>query len=163
VTSGGVSVGDFDVVKDALSVAGEIAFWQVRMRPGKPLAFGRVAGVPLLGLPGNPVAAFVGFTLFGRAILRRMQGLDPMPTLHDAICAEPVRNGSGRRNYLRGIATLHGAELRVRLASGQLPTQLTPLTASNCLIVAHEDVMLYPAGATVPVMLLDAGLVDRLR
>src|SRR5690606_29487147 len=74
VTSGGVSIGDYDMVKDVLQAEGEIALWQVRMKPGKPMAFGRIGGVPLLGLPGNPVAAAVTFLQFGRPALRKMLG-----------------------------------------------------------------------------------------
>jgi molybdopterin molybdotransferase len=152
ITSGGVSAGDFDLVKDVLREAGNIDFWQIRQRPGKPLAFGSVQGVPLLGLPGNPVAAFVGCALYGTAILRAMQGLDPKPTQLQAQCAEDIRNGSGKRNFLRGIASFSDAQLTVRLASGQLPTQLVPLAMSNCLIVAHETQPLYRAGE--PIMII---------
>jgi molybdopterin molybdotransferase len=74
VTSGGVSVGDFDLVKDALQAEGDIDIWQVRMKPGKPLRSGKLGGVPLLGLPGNPVAAAVSFEVFGRPAIRRMLG-----------------------------------------------------------------------------------------
>jgi molybdopterin molybdotransferase len=76
VTSGGVSVGDFDVVKQVLVAEGEITFWRVRMKPGKPLAFGTIRGVPLLGLPGNPVSALMSFELLGspRALENARQG-----------------------------------------------------------------------------------------
>ena len=66
VTSGGVSLGDYDLVKDVLKSEGEVAIWQVRMKPGKPLAFGHIGPTPLLGLPGNPVAAAVSFIIFGQ-------------------------------------------------------------------------------------------------
>ncbi len=155
VTSGGVSVGDFDMVKEVLRVAGQIAFWRVRMRPGKPLAFGTIDGIPLLGLPGNPIAAFVGFTLFGRTILRHMQGQAPLPAFLSARCGEQIRNGSGKRNFLRGRATIADGQLIVRLAGGQLPSQLVPLVAGNCLIAAHEDRALYDIGEPIPILPLD--------
>jgi len=158
LTSGGISLGDFDLVKDILRAEGEIDFWQVRMRPGKPLAFGHIAGVPLLGLPGNPVAAYVGAALYARAVLLALQGLDPAPALYDAVCAEPIRNGSGRRNFLRGVAEMRGTRLQVRQIGGQLPTQLAPLARGNCLIVAHEERAMYDEGETVPVLLLASGL-----
>jgi molybdopterin molybdotransferase len=156
LTSGGVAQGDFDLVKDILQAAGEMDFWQVRMRPGKPLAFGHVAGVPLLGLAGNPVAAFVGATIFARAVLLALQGRDPQPALHEAVCGAAIRNGSGRRNFLRGHATLEGTRLVVRPSAGQLPTQLAPLAHGNCLIVAHEDHPLYALGETIPIILLSS-------
>ncbi len=101
ITSGGVSVGDYDVVKDILQSDGEIDVWQVRMKPGKPLAFGRLAGTPLLGLPGNPVAALVSFEQFGRPAIRRMLGHASLclPEV-DAIVSERLTN-AGRRRHLR--------------------------------------------------------------
>ncbi len=158
LTSGGVAQGDFDLVKDILQSAGALDFWQVRMRPGKPLAFGHVSGVPLLGLAGNPVAAFVGATLFARAVLLALHGRDPQPALHEAVCGVAIRNGSGRRNFLRGAATLEGARLVARPSAGQLPTQLAPLAHGNCLIVAHEDRTHYDAGAIIPIILLNDAL-----
>jgi molybdopterin molybdotransferase len=74
ITTGGVSMGDFDMVKEVLAAEGEMGFWRVRMKPGKPLAFGRIRGVPLLGLPGNPVSAMVTFELFARPAILKMQG-----------------------------------------------------------------------------------------
>ena len=74
LTSGGVSVGDFDLVKDILTEQGQMNFWRINMRPGKPVAFGHIGKTPLLGLPGNPVAAAVTFELFGRPVIRKMQG-----------------------------------------------------------------------------------------
>ncbi len=157
VTSGGVSVGDFDMIKEVLRVAGQIAFWRIRMRPGKPLAFGTIDGIPLLGLPGNPIAAFVGFMLFGRSLLRRMQGQTALPAFLSARCGEPIRNGSGKRNFLRGRATIADGQLVVRLAGGQLPSQLAPLVAGNCLIAAHEDRTQYDIGELIPILPLDDG------
>lgn len=158
VTTGGVAVGDFDLVKRVLAEVGTIDFWQVRMRPGRPLAFGRMHNVPLLGLPGNVVAAFVGFQVFGRALLAALQGLPSDPVLYDAICAEPIRNGSDRRNFLRGIAIQAGAQIVVRQAGGQGPNHLSTLAHSNCLIVASEDIPLNEVGATVKILLLEPGL-----
>src|SRR5207237_818207 len=74
ITSGGVSVGDFDLVKNIMAEQGQINFWRINMRPGKPVAFGHIGGVPLLGLPGNPVSAAVTFELFGRPVIRKMMG-----------------------------------------------------------------------------------------
>ena len=74
LTTGGMSVGDFDHARDALRADGQLAFYKVRLKPGKPLGLGRLGGTPILGLPGNPVSAFVGFELFGRPMLRTLGG-----------------------------------------------------------------------------------------
>ncbi len=102
LTSGGVSVGDYDVVKQVISELGTLDFWRVKMRPGKPLAFGRVLDTPLLGLPGNPVSAMVTFELFGRPALLKLAG-------HRALMRRPVRatftatlgDTGDRREYVR--------------------------------------------------------------
>jgi molybdopterin biosynthesis enzyme len=92
LTSGGVSVGDFDVVKTVLAAEGQITFWRVRVKPGKPVAFGTIHGVPLLGLPGNPVAAMISFELFARPAILTMLGKTKLarPTV-DAILVDEVK------------------------------------------------------------------------
>lgn len=155
VTSGGISTGDFDLVKDALALDGHIDFWQILMRPGKPLAFGEIGATPLIGLPGNPIAAFVGGMLFVRAHLCQLQGHDPALPLMEAICAEPIRNGSHKRHFLRGVLTAREGQLQVRLAGGQLPNQFSTIAQSNCLIVAHESREWYAAGERIPVLPLN--------
>nr|MBA3822572.1 molybdopterin molybdotransferase MoeA [Ktedonobacterales bacterium] len=156
ITSGGISTGDFDLVKDALSLDGTIDFWQILMRPGKPLAFGAIGTTPLIGLPGNPIAAFVGCALFVRAHLAQLQGLDPEPPLVEAFCAEPIRNGSHKRHFLRGTHTLQDGQLHVRLAGGQMPNQFATLAHSTCLIVAHESREHYAIGDRISILPLDA-------
>ena len=104
VTSGGVSVGEADWVRKVLSQLGEIGFWQVAIKPGKPLAFGRVGAVPFLGLPGNPVSAFVTFALFVAPALRRLQGraqVEPPPPLPVPACFDWPHPTRGRREFLR--------------------------------------------------------------
>ncbi|MBA3822922.1 MAG: molybdopterin molybdotransferase MoeA [Ktedonobacterales bacterium] len=152
VSSGGISTGDFDVVKDALQAEGAIDFWQIRMRPGKPLAFGRCADTPFIGLPGNPLAAFVGCTLYVQSVIRRMQGLDPTPPTIQAICQEPIRNGSQKRHFLRGTLSWAADQIGVRLAGGQLPTQFSTVTQSTCLIIADEGRTLYEIGECISVI-----------
>ncbi len=110
LTSAGVSVGDFDMVKNVLASEGEIQFWQVAMKPGKPLAFGMLRGdkqtVPLIGLPGNPVAAMIAFEVFARPAILKLGGqLSWGGTTLPAILAEEVTN-SGRRHYMRGFLHL---------------------------------------------------------
>src|SRR5207302_4744086 len=103
VTSGGASVGDFDHVKDVVGGEGEINFWRVRVRPGKPLIFGRFGQVPIIGLPGNPTSAFVTFELFVRPAMRAMVGLQPLRPRIEAVVDESVDNHGGRRTYARVV------------------------------------------------------------
>ena len=102
ISSGGVSVGDFDLVKDMLASQGEIDFWQVNMKPGKPLAFGRLGGVPMIGLPGNPVSSMISFELFGRPAIHRMLGLPPSPRrMVEARMLDPYTMTDDRRYFIR--------------------------------------------------------------
>jgi molybdopterin molybdotransferase len=106
LTSGGVSMGDHDVVKQVLQQEGEIAFWSIDLRPGKPLAFGAVRGVPIMGLPGNPVSSMVTFELFARPALLKLAGHSRLRQVELWATAEqPITNRSGRENFMRGIAT----------------------------------------------------------
>ena len=102
ITSGGVSVGDFDLVKNIMSEQGAINFWRINMRPGKPVAFGHIGKVPLLGLPGNPVSATVTFELFGRPVIRKMRGHTRLlkPQI-DVIVEDGVGDVAMRRHYVR--------------------------------------------------------------
>jgi molybdopterin molybdotransferase len=101
ITSGGVSVGEEDHVKAALQSLGELTLWRVRMKPGKPLAFGRIGAVPFIGLPGNPVSVFVTFLLFARPYLHRLQGRMQTPPRYWPVSAGFDHRGSNRREYLR--------------------------------------------------------------
>ncbi len=150
VTSAGVSRGDFDIVKEVLAREGEIGFWTVRMRPGKPLAFGsftvRGAGaerrVPHLGLPGNPVSAMMTFELFGRAVLYTMLGRDDWerPRVR-ATAAERIDNPDGRRVYARAVVARDGAKGRyvARLTGPQGSGVLTSMALANGYAVCPED------------------------
>lgn len=156
LTSGGVSVGDYDMVKDALQVEGEIAIWQVRMKPGKPLAFGAVNGVPLLGLPGNPVAAAVSFLQFGRPAIRRMLGHDDvaLPTVM-AVTTDAIANSGRRRHFMR-VRLENGADGRLSAtpAGEQGAGVLSSLAQADGLLVVPEEVMHVPAGSCLPVQVL---------
>ncbi|MGH2351622.1 MAG: molybdopterin molybdotransferase MoeA [Chloroflexota bacterium] len=104
LTSGGVSMGDYDVVKQVLQEEGEIAFWSIDMRPGKPLAFGQVRGVPIMGLPGNPVSSMVTFELFARPAMLRLAGHQRVRKVEVVATAQHViSNRSGRENFMRGV------------------------------------------------------------
>ncbi len=155
LTSGGVSMGDYDMVKDVLRAEGRIDIWQVRMKPGKPLAYGQLGGKPFLGLPGNPVAAYVSFELFARPIILRQLGhatLDK-PTIR-ARLAERVRNGGGRQHYVRALVTAGPDGPIVRPTGEQGSGVLTALTRANGLIVIPEGVEALAADALVEVEML---------
>ena len=160
VTSAGVSRGDYDVVKDVLAKEGEINFWTVRMRPGKPLAFGSFSSggrrVPHIGLPGNPVSSMVSFELFGRPAIYRMLGRTDWrrPTVR-AIVDEPIENEDGRRVYARAVLR-QGEDGRwhASLTGPQGSGILTSMALANALAVVPEDVAQVRAGEEVDAMLL---------
>jgi molybdopterin molybdotransferase len=158
VTSGGVSVGDYDIVKDVLRRDGAIDIWQVRMKPGKPLAFGLLRGTPLLGLPGNPGAAYVSFLQFGYPAIRRMLGHASLelPTV-DATLRGRIVNTGRRRHFVRGVIERSERGLEVRPTCGHGSGQLMPLVRSNCLIVVPEACEVVDVGATVRVQSLVNG------
>jgi molybdopterin molybdotransferase len=156
LTSGGVSVGDYDMVKDALRAEGKIAIWQVRMKPGKPLAFGAVNGVPLLGLPGNPVAAAISFLQFGHPAIRRMLGHPDvsLPTVTAVTTAE-IANAGQRRHFMR-VRLQDGPDGRLSAtpAGEQGAGILSSLALADGLLVVPEDLTHVPAGSCLPVQLL---------
>ncbi len=168
VTSAGVSRGDFDVVKQVLASEGEIGFWTVRMKPGKPLAFGVFptdeGPVPHLGLPGNPVSAMVTFELFGRAAMFKMLGrlqhdadAWQRPTVR-AVAQDRIVNTDGRRFYARCFATEENGNWVARLTGPQGSGVLTSMSLANGYAVCPEDV-----DAIEPGEMCDVILVDRER
>ena len=155
LTSGGISVGDFDLVKRVLAAEGEMSFWQVKMRPGKPLAFGQIGGVPLLGLPGNPVSAMISFELFARpAILRMLGKRDLSRTMVEATLAEDIRCRAGFRHYLRVVLERRDGHYLARLTGDQGSGILLSMVKAQGLAVISEEETHLRAGATVQVMLL---------
>ncbi|HET8626379.1 MAG TPA: gephyrin-like molybdotransferase Glp [Thermomicrobiales bacterium] len=155
VSSGGVSVGDYDMVKDVLRAEGRIALWQVRMKPGKPLAFGHLGERPFLGLPGNPVAAFVSFELFGRPLLLRLLGHRDVrkPTVR-ARLLEAVENRGGRRHYVRATVARAADGLVARPTGEQGSGVLTALARCDGLLVVPDGVRRLAAGDEVEVAML---------
>lgn len=156
VTTGGVSHGDFDLVKDVLRQEGRIDVWTVRIKPGKPLAFGMLGGVPLLGLPGNPAAAAVSLDQFGRPAILKMLGHNEqrLPTVR-ARLMESVQNRGRRRHFERGVLWLADGEWQVKTTGIHGSAMLSSLTAANCYIVIPEDWPEAPAGTTVEVQVLE--------
>jgi len=162
VTSAGVSRGDFDVVKDVLAREGAIDFWTVRMRPGKPLAFGAFNApdgrrVPHLGLPGNPVSSMVSFELFGRPAIFTMLGRsDWERPVIKAVARERIRNEDGRRFYARCIVSKgEDGRMYADLTGPQGSGILTSMSAANALTIISENVTEANAGDEIDVMMLD--------
>ncbi len=155
ISSAGVSVGDYDLVRDALCRLGaELTLWQVAMRPGKPITFGSLGGRPVFGLPGNPVSAMVTFELFVRPALRKMAGHTGLhrPLIHARALA-PIPNPGHRRGYLRVAVSADGGEYAARLTGSQGSAVLTSMVAADGLAVVPPDTTI-PPGGTVPVLLL---------
>jgi molybdopterin molybdotransferase len=156
ITSGGVSVGDFDVVKEALTIEGEISFWRVKMKPGKPLAFGMIKGTPFLGLPGNPVSSMVSFELFARPALLKMEGktrlkkASLMATLVDGIPAKDER-----RHYVRVRLEAKEGRILAHLTGDQGSGILRSLVDADGLAIIPEGLTSWAAGQVVQVLLLD--------
>jgi molybdopterin molybdotransferase len=160
VTSAGVSRGDYDVVKDVLAKEGEVDFWTVRMRPGKPLAFGAFSSgdrrVPHIGLPGNPVSSMVSFELFGRPAIFKMLGRsDWRREIVRAIADEAIANTDGRRVYARAILTRRDGAWHAALTGPQGSGILTSMAHANALAVVPEEVPGVRAGEEVDCLLLD--------
>ena len=155
ITSGGVSVGDFDLVKQVLAAEGQMHFWSLNMKPGRPLAFGVVDGVPLLGLPGNPVAAMISTELFARPALLKMQGFtDWSRPKVTARLTQPIERKDGRRHYLRVRLRETGAGYEATLTGDQGSGILYSLVQADGLAVIPEECDHLPAGAEVKVILL---------
>jgi molybdopterin molybdotransferase len=156
VTTGGVSVGAYDVVKEVLTGRGTMRFERVAMQPGKPQGFGTVAGVPIFTLPGNPVSAMVSFELFVRPALARLRGFtDVDRPVRDITVGRDLRSPPGRRSYLR-VRLERGAAGDVvgYPAGGQGSHQMSGLAAADALLVVPEDVTDVPAGTILPALLL---------
>lgn len=149
LSSAGVSVGAYDYLREALLSDGKLDFWRVNMRPGKPLAFGSYRGVPYIGLPGNPVSAFVGFEVFVRAALHKMAGvLDWERTRVTARLGEEVRS-DGRESFLRGVLEGVGEAAKVYLTGHQGSGNLYSLVQANCLLVMPAGIKAMNAGDQV--------------
>jgi len=160
ITSGGVSVGEADFVRDLLAKLGEVLFWKIAMKPGRPLAYGRIGGAHFFGLPGNPVSVMMTFYEFVRDALLVLQGrrdVPPLPTLK-ATLATAIRKMPGRTEFQRGILTADGDGWNVRTTGEQGSGVLSSMSQANCFIVLPADAGDLGAGTVVDVQLLE-GLV----
>ena len=155
ISSAGVSMGAFDYVKAVVESDGELDFWKVNMRPGKPLAFGKFSDIPFFGLPGNPVSAYMGFEVFVRPALEKLSGQTPRPrTSQKARLAETVES-DGRESYLRAIVTEEQGQLIVRLTGRQSSGDLLSLVQANALLIVPSGVKSLPANSEAQIWLID--------
>ena len=161
ITSGGVSVGEADFTKAMMKQLGDVAFWKIAMRPGRPMAVGRIGSSVLFGLPGNPVAVMVTFLAFVRPALLRMMGCRDCapPPLLRARSVEAIRKKPGRTEYQRGIvSTGPDGRLSVRTTGNQGSGVLSSMVQANGLIVLHHGQAGVAAGDEVDVMMFEGSL-----
>jgi len=158
ITTGGVSVGEADFVKQLMGKLGEVLFWKIAMRPGRPMAFGRIGNSYLFGLPGNPVAVMVTFYQFVRDALLHLSGRtdDYAIPLLKVPAAVPLRKVAGRTEYQRGILFREGAQWKVRTTGQQGSGVLRSMSEANCFIVLEHERGRVEAGELVSVQLMDA-------
>ncbi len=153
LTTGGVSVGEADYVKTIMSRLGEIRFWKIDLKPGRPMAFGRIGKCWLFGLPGNPVAVMVTYYQIVRDALRKLQGVDPIapqPTFR-VEAAEGFRKVVGRREFVRGLLFQAEGGWKVRPCGRQGSGVLSSMVEANCFIVVPEESGSVAAGDWVDV------------
>jgi molybdopterin molybdotransferase len=161
ITSGGVSVGESDFTKQMMAKLGDMTFWKIGMRPGRPMAFGKISSngksAYLFGLPGNPVAVMVTFYCFVRDALLRMMGANaaPLPLMR-VKSAAPIRKKSGRTEYQRGILSLDAdGNQSVRITGSQGSGILRSMSEANCMVVLHHSQESVKAGDMVDVILFE--------
>ncbi len=155
LTTAGVSVGTYDFVREVVETQGKIGFWRVNMRPGKPVAFGEYRGVRLVGLPGNPASAFVGFEVFVRPAIQCLAGNTEYNRAKVTVqLGEPV-DSDGRESYLRGIVSYQSDPPTARLTGHQGSGNLFSLVQANALLIIPSGVKSLPAGSEVEAWLLE--------
>ena len=161
ITSGGVSVGEADFVKQLLAKLGEVLFWKIAMKPGRPLAYGKIGSAHFFGLPGNPVSAMVTFYQFVREALLVLMGVpDPQPLpLLKAVCTSAIKKAPGRTEFQRGILSAgDDGQWTVRVTGDQSSGILSSMSQANCFILLPDAQGNTPAGALVDVQVLE-GLI----
>ena len=151
LTSGGVSVGEADYIKQLLAEIGEVVFWKIAMKPGRPLAYGKIGACHFFGLPGNPVAVMVTFQQFVRNALKKLMGQDIEPGfIFSATCTSPIRKIPGRTEFQRGIVSQEeNGEWVVRTTGAQGSGILSSISKANCYIVLPESQGNVAAGSRV--------------
>ncbi|HSU78323.1 MAG TPA: molybdopterin-binding protein, partial [Burkholderiales bacterium] len=153
----GVSVGEADFIRQLMAKLGEVLFWKIAMRPGRPMAFGRIGNAWLFGLPGNPVAVMVTFYQFVRDALLHLSGRtdDYAIPLLRATAADNIRKVPGRTEYQRGILFRDGGEWKVRTTGQQGSGVLRSMAEANCFIVLEHERGAVKAGEQVQVQLME--------
>ncbi len=141
LTSGGVSVGEADFIRGMMAKLGEVAFWKIAMRPGRPMAFGRINDAWLFGLPGNPVAVMLTFYEIVREALLKMMGIAPIEPLPQfrVPCVTPLKKRPGRSEFQRGILFQEHGEWKVRATGTQGSGVLRSMSEANCIIVVEHE------------------------
>jgi len=155
ISSAGVSVGAFDVVKSVLEADGRVLFWRFRMRPGKPLTFGSYQGVPYLGLPGNPVSAMVSFDRFARPAILKMSGYKQLERRTVSVVIEDEIQSDGRESYLRAVVTRESGVYRASIFGGQGSHMLSSLVGANALVIVPENVEYVGTGSLLEAIMID--------
>lgn len=155
ISSAGVSVGAYDVVKAVLEAEGNVGFWRVRMRPGKPLAFGTYQGVPYLGLPGNPVSAMVSFERFARAAILKMAGHSRLERPQVTVTLQDTIHSDGRESYVRAVVERKAGAYIATTAGSQGSHIMTSLVKANALLIVPEGVKLVAAGEQLQAWMID--------
>jgi molybdopterin molybdotransferase len=158
ITSGGVSVGEADFVKDLLNKLGEVVFWKIAMKPGRPLAYGRVGKAHFFGLPGNPVSVMITFYQFVRDALLKLSGQDPVETVPSfkVTCSSSLKKAPGRTEFQRGILTqAANGEWTVRVTGEQGSGILRSMSEANCFIILPTD-----QGNVTPGTLVDVQVME---
>ena len=160
LTSGGVSVGEADFIKDMMNRLGNVDFWKLNIKPGRPMAFGRIGDTWLFGLPGNPVAVMVTFYQFVQDALLALMGVSPLPDrpTHPAVCQADIRKSPGRREFVRAIATQKDGQTLVSPTGAQGSGVLSSMADANCFIVLPESRQSVQAGEMVEVQMFE-GLI----
>ena len=155
ITSGGVSVGDADYVKDVVARVGSLDFWKIALKPGKPLAVGRVGNALFFGLPGNPVSTIITYLLFVAPTIDQLCGMpDSTPHRLPATLHGTIEHHQGRREYVRGIFRMNGNRITVSPNGDQSSNRLASFANANCLIVVPEEVDGIKQGSIVDIVLL---------
>jgi len=155
ISSAGVSMGAFDFVRSALEAHGELTFWRVNLRPGKPIVSGSYRGVPFLGLPGNPVSALVTFQLFAYPVIARLSGNRGYEPLKLMVRVDHALRSDGRESYLRAQVRWEEDEYRAQLTGSQDSGVLSSLVAANALLVVPAGVETVKAGEILEAILFE--------
>ena len=157
ITSGGVSVGEADFIKQMLDELGEVMFWKIAMKPGRPMAYGKIGGAHFFGLPGNPVAVMVTFYQFVRPALATLQGRSDymLPPTVKATLVNKIKKMPGRTEFQRGVLTIGASGCEVRTTGDQGSGILSSMTQANCFVVLATDVGGVEPGAIVDVQMFE--------